>query len=716
MSKNQTDLLKVLAQAANLPPELVDYLTSAHPAEVSKSGNDELAEVVHSKNLKNRMKNHRRKARKAGLTLEEYEAKLASESPMVKKPKDEHRLEVAKRIAARAPKELKVTTYDSVEWKRLVENVPQEILDLCVDSKGTAFNPYKRAKSTQDASMFASGSEPRTPLFSGMAPEEVKDTVMKMISDPDMLDVEMKFAEKYGDFIRQPFEDWVENLHPFFTPVAMSFDNEALQQAIREVYGEVAEAIQGIHNHFWLQPITVEEAYSKVPSDGNSGYPFFTSKWNRDPKMAEYYLNQAERLLDGSDELLGTPHILWTRVQNDGEKSKIRPVECPAKSEAIAARAMTDPLINVLKTMTQFSGFNGGDNVYRYIEPFMEKEWLYSLDYSKFDANCQGLMPIIIRFIKTLYDPKFHPYFDNLLEFYQKVSLITPAGIFEGTGVNGLMSGEGWTSLIGTFANAISIKYTLIRMEKEGLIHRREDINILSFGDDIALASNERLPLDDLARIMLEVGMVCNKDKQEETSGLNARFSFLGYYYFKRRWYEGVPANAMPVFPIMRILPNLVFQERSLHVGKLMGQCKKMAVSEEVREAMLSLLKDDQMDVFLMSTAMRLNNLRNHMDFSKFVAFVKANAHTSFTSERILPFAKLAELFRGNRTSRNFGLAKSAIIQEMWVQEGVGNYQFKSEVDVDFQLIYSAIKQSPDMEKEIHDNRVNRINRLYDEI
>lgn len=709
MSKHQTsDLLKVLAQAANLPPELVDYLTSTHPAEAASSTSKTVKEQLHSKNLKNRMKNHRRQARKLGITLEEYEANLeagSNQSQGKTKAKEKHRLEVARRIVAKAPKELTIHTYDSPHWKKLVEGVPEDILSLCTDVKGTSFNPYKQGKSTQDQQMFSEGSEPRTPLFEGMSPEEIKSRVLEMITDPDMVKVEEKFALKFGDFINQPFEEWVDNLFPFFTPVTMDVKRDTLEKAIREVFGEVTDAIENFNGDWWLRPLSIEDAYSKVPSDGNSGWPFFTSKWNRDPKKVEYYLTQAERLLNGSDELIGTPHILWTRVQNDGEKSKIRPVECPAKSEAIAARAMTDPLINVMKSMTQFSGFNGGDNVHRYIEPFMEKEWLYSLDYSKFDANCQGLMPVVIKFIKTLYDPTYHAYFDNLLEFYQHVSLITPAGVFEGKGINGLMSGEGWTSLIGTFANAISIKYTLLRLEEEGVITRRDEINVLSFGDDIALASNERLSLDLLATKMAEVGMVCNVDKQEETCGPDAHFSFLGYYYFKRRWLEGVPSDAMPVFPIMRLLPSLVFQERSLHVDKMKASVKKMTVDEETRASIMALLEDDQLDVYLMSTVMRLNNLRNHKDFANIVDFVNSNSHVEITSDKLLPFEKLATMFRGNRTSRNFGLAKSAIVQHLWVKEGKGNYQFIESLDkAEFQMIYSVVINEESMKTELREN------------
>lgn len=714
MSKHNTsDLLKILAKSANLPEELVEYLATTHADLALASENPQIKAALKTKETKRLVKKHRSSAKKSGKSLAQV---ISQEAQVARKPKskENHRLEVAKRIKARAPKTLNVHLYDSAYWESLVNGVDSAILEVCKDSKGDKFNPYKRAKSTQDASMFASGSEPRTPLFEGLTPEEVKEKVLSLLTDPDMMDVELKFAEKFGDFTRRPFEDWVENLYPFFEPVTTNIKYDTLQRAIREVYGEVAEAIEAQTGHFWLEPLSITEAYGKVPSDGNSGYPFFTSKWNRDPNMVEYYLNQAERLLEGSDELLGTPHILWTRVQNNGEVSKIRPVECPAKSEAIAARAMTDKLINVMKTMTQFSGFNGGDNVHRYIEPMMAKEWLYSLDFSKFDANCQGIMDHVMKFLKTLYDPKYHQYFDNLIKFYQKVSLITPAGVFEGTGINGLMSGEGWTSLIGTFANAIAIKYTLMRMEEEGKLTNRQPICVLSFGDDIALASDERLPLEDLATFMSEIGMVCNKDKQEETCGLDARFSFLGYYYFKRRWFEGIPTDAMPVFPVMRILPNLVFQERSLHVGKLMSQVKNMNLDEDQLGEFMELLKSDQLDVFIMSTVMRLNNLRNHLDFSKVVSFVKEHAHIELTSDKVMPFSRLAEMFRGNRTSRNFGLAKSAIIQELWVQEELASYQFLNE-DIEFQSIYAQCTQDY-CGKVLIENKQKRLNALYSSI
>jgi hypothetical protein len=707
---NTTDLLKILARSANIPEELVDYLTTTHTSKVQGSDNAQVQKSLKSKETKRLVKKHRDASKANGTSLAKALEGDSADKPKLK-AKENQRLEVANRIKQRAPNTLNIELYDSVEWKRRVENVDANVLSICKDSKGDGFNPLKRAKSTQDAVMFSEGSEPRTPLFAGMTPTEVKEAVLSLLTDEDMIDVELKFADKYGDFIKQPFDEWADNLFPFFEPVKTNIKEDTLQRAIREVYGEVADAIHDETGGLWLEPLSIEDAYGKVPSDGNSGYPFFTSKWNRDPHMVEYYLDQAERLLEGSNELIGTPHILWTRVQNDGEKSKIRPVECPAKSEAIAARAMTDKLINVMKTMTQFSGFNGGDNVHRYIAPMMNKEWLYSLDFSKFDANCQGIMGIVVKFVKTLYDPKYHSYFDNLLEFYQNVSLITPAGVMTGTGINGLMSGEGWTSLIGTFANAISIKYTLMRMEEDGKLNSRSSTCVLSFGDDIALASDERLPLDDLANYMLEVGMICNKDKQEETNGPKARFSFLGYYYFKHRWFEGIPTDAMPVFPIMRMLSSLVFQERSLHVGKLMATVKGMNLSDEDRDEVIKLLKDDQLDVFIMSTVMRLNNLRNHKDFSKMVAFVKSNAHIELTSDKVMPFSRLAEMFRGNRTSRNFGLAKSAIIQEMWVQENIAEYQF-IDGTIEFQSIYAQCTDDV-MGKLKLQNKMERVNTLY---
>lgn len=687
----------------SLPQSLLDYVSDkCLQTGKASSANGQIAESINRKMNKSKRARYRRRAKELGISFEEYVVLAEEASAKQPKSNSKNRAATCHKIAEEFTKALgdriSFYTYDDSFYPELLNSVPEGILSICKDAKGDHFNPWQRAKGIQDGKLYQSGSQPRTPLFAEYSPEEVLDIAKAKLTDDRMTTIEAKFATKYGDFIKQPFEEWAENLHPFFedfvTEPSSKHHHPTLMEAIKMVLSKLMDAVDEQTGEWWLKPLSIEDALQKVPSDGNSGYPFFTSKWSQQDDMVNYYVEQAKRLVEGSDELIGTPHILWTRIQNDGAKSKIRPVECPAKSEAIAARSFSDPLINILKTIPQFCGFNGGDNVYRYLDGILDKEFLYSLDYSKFDAHCQFLMPYILKMISVLYGAEYQEYFRNIEEFYTKVILITPAGILKSNVINGLMSGEGWTSIIGTLANAISIQYVLLRYAQLDEENKDEIMSskILSFGDDIAMGSNYDFNSSLLEELMAEVGMVANQSKQEKTSGHDAYFSFLGYYYFKSDYIAGVEPSKLPVFPFTRLLPGMVFQEQTIHWTMLLSEVdkleKKGKITEEVASQLRANIKGDETISHRMATVMRLNNMRNHKNFIEIVDWVRNNTPGGLNSDDILAHECLVSMFRGQRRSRNFGLAKSAIMQALWYLEGKTQGACTSE-DVEFQSIYT---------------------------
>lgn len=526
-----------------------------------------------------------------------------------------------------------IMSYDSQEWNDLVS--------------GPDGSTWTKARGIVQALVKGGNREKplRTTAFTELDPEQCRTLFRSLVTDEDMIPIEDKFLGKFGDFTPVDYDKWAHKVHSLWKTTTWNPNYTTLFHSVNEVVNEIRQANLDLTGELTVKPLPLEEGYEKVQKGKNSGWPYFTKHWAKDPEISEYYKSRAKLLIAGMDTLRGMPHMLFKRVQANGldNDPKMRAVECPPKHEAIAAKCFTDKLVNIFKTMPTFYGFNGGENVYECLERFMRRDYLIEGDFSSFDQNCQEMMEVVFTALMQIVDKQYHPYLTNLLAYYQNAILITPEGILTGRKINGLNSGEGWTSVIGTLANAIAVKYAMRRM---GI----KEYDNLAFGDDIAIATDSEFNPDLFESAMMELGMECNKEKQGVTNGEDAYFSFLGYYHFKKSWALGNKGK----FPIMRLASGLVFKERYEDLGGEYIEGEEYS-SEQVR---------------LLGYAMKLNVCKEHGDFEILVKTVATHEPTGLPVEKILSAKSLAQYLRVHRTSNRNSIENSPVIRVLGDMQG----------------------------------------------
>lgn len=569
-------------------------------------------------------------------------------SNVTHKSKSEKRNEQKKKVievgrelrAARVqvPDHISVLRYNSVEWSNLLLGEDGEY--------------WKNGKGITQG-LWTVPKEPiRQKTFEGWEPEAVRDHILSLNTDPKMQAIEEKFASKFGPYTPLPYDEWADQVHALWMDVPWTPDLETLEWAKDQVLVELRESLRKNFACDKLVPLSVDEALPKVQKGRNSGWPFFTSKWASKPECLEYYTKQAEQLLRGEDVLSGTPHILFKRVQPNGmDTVKMRPVECPPKSEAIAAKCLTDKFVELFKVTEPYAGFNGGERIHEILGPFMEYEYLVESDFSKFDQRVVHLMRHVFHVIMKLVPQAYWRYLQITLNYYQNAKLITPMGVLEAADgrLNGLLSGEGWTSVIGTIANSIAVKYTMKRMGVDDYRH-------LAFGDDIAIATN-RFDLDKFERYMLELGMDCNQSKQNVSSGPEAYFSFLGWYHFRDDWKLGNEGK----FPMSRIAPGLYYREFFTSI--------ESAIEDGISEEAVERLRQSPIGLDVIALISKLNNCRNNRNFIELVRFVREHSPKRLSTEYIMPLSELKDLLRQGRRTRGVSLADMPVVRVLYYLE-----------------------------------------------
>lgn len=499
------------------------------------------------------------------------------------------------------------------------------------------------------------------------------------LKDGYMADIEMKFAEKFGDVRTLPYEQWVDNVYELFEPSTFTSDptkhdkllksvtkvaKKILKKAL-ELYGNTNEegvpVIDLLFNvndemNVGLKPLEIEEAFQKVTKTGNSGWPFFSSKWAQDEKMKEYYIKTAKAIKNGDYDLMSTYFILFKRSQSKGSTPKMRPIEAPTKAEAIYAKSISDPLLNVLREMQEFCGYKGGENVWKHLpEDLVDKTTWISNDYSKFDKTIEELMGYVFLLLILLF-PSEKETLLRLWKFYVHGGLITPQGVITGKS-HGLFSGCGLTSVIGTLANYISHDYTLTEMYGE---FWEDVVFYLGFGDDTALATSEPFDQQLYSTLMADLGLICNPEKQEISHGDKAYFSFLGYYYHREKFFHYGSWELVPTLPMMRVAPGLLWTEYRMNrdsIDLMVDEAKELGVEEEIINDFLSNVTTNSENMAFLA---KFSTLSNHLGFKELVSYMDQNMDIPINAQSLVSYDKMMQLFRTNRVSRNLGLVKQA--------------------------------------------------------
>lgn len=456
----------------------------------------------------------------------------------------------AQQIAVSIPRNIRVVPFDSEEFKELAEKC-----EGYTNAKGIALGHIGQANSPSEDwfnELVVKEGVPTEAKDFNVEAQRIRDTLFACIKsnaqDPRIIDIESNFYKKFGDFKKLPWHKWHQVVTDMYKVPDWNPHHKTLRESIRELINLFPKKIK---------PLTLTEAYQNVPKDANSGMPFNTKQWASDESMVTYYMEEAKDLLTG----IVPPHpaLLFTRRQPKGlgtDDVKMRAVECPPKSDAIAGSIFLRPLYSQMKELEPFMGYKGaaaiGNNMQTALSLY---PYAFEGDFSAFDSKVWTwwMEIIFLDVLPNIFQGDHSDYFNALCKWYSTMPLVTPNGIFHGT--HGLFSGCIWTNVIGSFVNFIATTYTLKRMGFDNC----EYMN-LSFGDDIAIFSEREIDMDLFESFMREVSMDCNKQKQAQSSGEKRMISFLSFYHLHGYWER--TDDYIGVYPTLRSLPALIFRER----------------------------------------------------------------------------------------------------------------------------------------------------------
>lgn len=635
---------------------------------------------------KSQARRHKEKAESLNVSVNEYKQTLLKKRTEVKKVKLNHKQEQIQALEnISPPNHISLTKWNDYEAicdllrispedpssKRMIDTARSIEFQYITDKPEFRLETFKHADHDY------------------MELSDIVGKVSSILSDTKMNDAETKFKTKVGSLKSQGYCEWVDKVYKLWQPIDFNPNKESLDYAIGELNSMLDDLVKTLTEDTYLSPIPLEVSLQKATKGRNSGYPFFTSKWHNDESILDYYMSEAKELLEGKE--FDAPRILFSRTQYNGKTPKMRPVECPPKSEALAGKCFTSRILYAFKNHPIFCGFRGNDRIGDEMRAFVLKyDTLISSDFSNFDATCTHLIPIIFDLMDKVFGYQYSKYFDRMKEYYRKSILITPQGILQSELPNGLQSGDSWTSVIGTLANALSNIYTLHRMGIKA--------EFKSYGDDCVVGTNETFDISRYEMYMRELGMECNQSKQEISSGENRNCNFLGYYYFYTDCIDkNKSSEQLAIFPIMRALSGLIFREHFVTADDLFNSAKADA---KLTEAELQAAKEaNKAGIDLLGIISKFDNLRNHPDYDAFLMLFLKHHPTGCNPIDVFPFRNLLSYLRNVHRIFGKGLGTSYTFRKLVYHHNIENlifhlnYMDSQENIVEFQTVVKGAER-----------------------
>lgn len=616
---------------------------------------------------------HKAKAKALGLSLEEYKSSLKKKDKkriQVRKEKlNAKQIELQKLANCNPPEPMSLTRWE--DFESICELLGLDVDDKSSKSRIDAIKAiefqYILGKSENRLETFKKGTN-------YMELSDIKAKVSNILSDTKMNEAEAKFERKVGSLQSQDYSTWMHKVYKLWQPIEFNPDEKVLDSAINKLRALLAEIIKPLlpedSELDYLTPMSLETSYTKATKGRNSGYPFFTSKWHKNQEMVDYYMEEAQNLLEGK-LVLDAPRILFSRTQYDGKTPKMRPIECPPKSEALAGKCFTSRILYAFKHNAKFCGFRGNNNIGREMREFILKyNTLISSDFSNFDATCTHLIPIVFDLVDEIFGYKYSEYFNGLKTYYRNSTLITPQGIIESQSVNGLQSGDSWTSVIGTLANALSNFYALERMGIEA--------DFKSYGDDCVVGTNQDFDINSYELFMKELGMECNQDKQEMSSGNKRNCNFLGYYYFNEDCEnENKSDDELNIFPIMRALSGLIYREHYVTADDLFNEAEADGMSEEELEIAK---QANKAGIDLLGIISKMDNIKNHPDYDAFLNLFVQYHPNGCDPKLVFPFRNLLSYLKNAHRVYGVGLGSSYTFKKLVDYHNLHHLVWETEV------------------------------------
>jgi hypothetical protein len=421
-----------------------------------------------------------------------------------------------------------------------------------------------------------------------------------------------------------------------------------------------------------LKPLSIEDAYSLIPKSTSSGYPYFMKGWNECESAKEHYINNAYAYWEGKFDLMDEPYILLKRTQNKGNIPKMRPIECPSKTESIVGKCFTHPLLAVFKHIPEFYGFNGGENVWKVLEELEVENYHHwsEMDFSRYDATTVTFLESLIAVGEAIF-PRNKAQWRGLVLYAFFGGLLTPEGYIEPT-KHGLFSGSSLTSVFGTMTNFMATRYAILRYSKVHKVRiisvgyskkKKPNIICLCYGDDSAIITDGTVDPNKLPKFIRETGLDINEDKCLFTEGPSAEFSFLGYVYHKSKVIDhGFSWELVPTMPMMRMAPGFIWTEYSLSNDYVEDMIKKAELAEWSEEEVSHLKSEGKQILEIQAFVSKFNQLTNHIGFKAMVELIDRNSSYPLDVGKLIDVDRMSEIARGHRVSRKLGMFKQAAV------------------------------------------------------
>jgi len=287
----------------------------------------------------------------------------------------------------------------------------------------------------------------------------------------------------------------------FFSAVDVKIDESILHACVRSVVSDFQPSEL-------LSAESLDMAVDNFEGKTNLGYPCFTSDRRYLPLMT----SESAYLLETFDRefLLEHTPLLWTRTQNQGfqKAAKTRAIFQCSRVVGNLEKMIQIPLHKHLRTFPTFCAWVSRSAVDNTITAMMEKHgWYLSLDFANFDATVHPvLIDACFQTLRAWF--KGCGQLLDLLQYgFNEVGLITPDGLGVGRRTGGIPSGSVLTSVLGSLANIIAMRYAAM---KTGHAIRR----CVVLGDDCVCVFKTKPDVSVLAKVLLtDLGMVLSVDK-----------------------------------------------------------------------------------------------------------------------------------------------------------------------------------------------------------
>lgn len=334
------------------------------------------------------------------------------------------------------------------------------------------------------------------------------------------------------------------------------FNTMDYRNALRTVYGSIGGEKR--RREPWTVAKVVAEA---IDLSSYSGAPSFTANRN----VIDTGTRHALAIIMGTRGF--DPYVFGRRVQHGLLAPKTRLVWMAPLATTIVGSLFSKPVLQGLERRRPFVwGLHNVEKGAIIGEMESRFEYIYSLDFSKFDSTVPARMiDDAFRVVRTHLDldEKQETLFQRYINDFIHSRIIAPDGeVYQKH--HGVPSGSAFTGIIDSIVNLILISYMWLKCTGYALDHDR----VLVMGDDVVVASHTRLEMSQLATAASELGFelsveksTITKTRQPSVGYFDNRTHFLGH-----TWVFGTPHR-----PAIELEKRMAFPERHAKRSKTLS-------------------------------------------------------------------------------------------------------------------------------------------------